>query len=209
MMLWPRIAISPTASAPSTVVPVVVDAASLDAPDRRRRSSRAARSRSGSAEAGDRRGLGQAVALEDLRRRTCSLNCLMTSTGSAAPPATATPQVARRSARRRRPRSSAPSRPQYIVGTPAKKVTFSCCISASAGSASKRGSSTSGAADGEAGVHAARSGRRSGTAAARTGGCRAGSASAPNRSVARQRVHHACCGGAARRPWAARSCPLV
>ena len=38
--------------------------------------------------------------------------------------------------------SSAPSRPQYIVGTPAKNVTPSCSISVSAGPASKRGSST-------------------------------------------------------------------
>ena len=41
---------------------------------------------------------------------------------------------------------SALTRPQYMVGTPAKKVTFSCCISESAMRASKRGSSTSVAA---------------------------------------------------------------
>ena len=36
----------------------------------------------------------------------------------------------------------APSRPQYIVGTPAKKVMFSSCISCSAGPASNLGSIT-------------------------------------------------------------------
>ena len=34
------------------------------------------------------------------------------------------------------------SRPQYIVGTPAKKLTFSASMSWSAASASKRGSIT-------------------------------------------------------------------
>jgi hypothetical protein len=70
---------------------------------------------------------------------------LWISTGSADPPETAIRMFLRSS-----PTSIAPpassrafSRPQYIVGTPAKWVTFSLSISASAAPGSKRGSITS------------------------------------------------------------------
>ena len=69
-------------------------------------------------------------------------NSLCTSTGSADPPATATRTWSATRFTSTPESSSAPSRPQYIVGTPAKKVTPSCSISVSAGPASKRGSST-------------------------------------------------------------------
>ena len=67
---------------------------------------------------------------------------LCTSTGSAEPPATATRRLAASSLTSTPESSRAPSRPQYIVGTPAKKVTLSLAIVFSAASASKRGSIT-------------------------------------------------------------------
>ncbi|OIQ74042.1 hypothetical protein GALL_443180 [mine drainage metagenome] len=66
---------------------------------------------------------------------------LWTSTGSAAPPETATRRffaIEEMST----PCSSAPSRAQYIVGTPAKNVTPAFSIRSSAVRASKRGSMT-------------------------------------------------------------------
>ena len=73
------------------------------------------------------------------KRRSKSL---CTSTGSADPPAAATRIVPASFFTSTPESSSAPSSPQYIVGTPAKKVTSSRSISASAGPASKRGSRT-------------------------------------------------------------------
>ena len=71
-----------------------------------------------------------------------SLNCRMISTGRLAPPETA---IRRFAAMRSTSTSSvrAPSRPQYIVGTPAKNVTFSFWSRARAFSASNLGSRTS------------------------------------------------------------------
>ena len=74
-----------------------------------------------------------------------SLKFLCTSTGSADPPAAATRRFAASfsTSTDRPPASfSAPSSPQYIVGTPAKKVMPSSCISCSAGPASNLGSIT-------------------------------------------------------------------
>ncbi len=68
-------------------------------------------------------------------------NSLWISTGSAEPPEAATRRfLAISSTWSFSP--SAPSRPQYIVGTPAKKVTFSLTSSSIAALGSKRGSST-------------------------------------------------------------------
>ena len=69
-------------------------------------------------------------------------NALCTSTGRLAPPATATRRLAASCLTSTSLSSSAPSSPQYIVGTPAKKVTSSFAISDSAGPASNRGSIT-------------------------------------------------------------------
>ena len=66
---------------------------------------------------------------------------LCTSTGRAEPPAAATRRLpASRSTSTES--SRAPSRPQYIVGTPAKNVTSSFAMAPSAALASKRGSIT-------------------------------------------------------------------
>ena len=71
-------------------------------------------------------------------------NALCTSTGSAEPPAAATRRLSLIFATSTVPPASfsAPSSPQYMVGTPAKKVMPSLCISSSAAPASKRGSIT-------------------------------------------------------------------
>jgi hypothetical protein len=65
----------------------------------------------------------------------------MISTGRLAPPHT---EIRRFAAIRSTSTSSvrAPSRPQYIVGTPAKKVMSSFCIRSTTCLASKRGTST-------------------------------------------------------------------
>ena len=68
---------------------------------------------------------------------------------------------------------SAPSSPQYIVGTPAKKVMLLVLHQLQRPRpASNRGSITTRAAVARAGRSGSRSGRRSGTAAARRGTCR-------------------------------------
>ena len=132
MMLWPRMAISPTSPC-GTSLPSLVDDLHLDALDRRADRARLALP-VGMVEAGDRRGLRQPVALEDLAPKASS-NPRMTSTGSAAPPDT----QRRRQETSKRSRSGWLSRAWYIVGTPSKIVTWSRWMISSALPASKRG----------------------------------------------------------------------
>ena len=119
--------------------PSLADHLDLDAPDRAGRSSRAA-GPVHPVERGDGAGLRQAVALQDGHAEPL-LERRITSTGSAAPPERR-PGGRRSSRCRTRPVSSQLSSAWYMVGTPAKKVTCSACISSSTVAASNRGSST-------------------------------------------------------------------
>ena len=151
MTLWPRMTISPT-SPGGDVVAVVVDDLHLDALDRRADRARLALA-VGVVERRHRRGLRQAVALEDLaaervleaahaprpaspRRRTRTRAGVEASTSS-------------------RSRRGAASR-EYIVGTPSKTVTSSRSMISSALPGSKRGISVSARAGAIAGVQPAR-----------------------------------------------------
>ena len=88
-----------------------------------------------------RAGCGRSAVPRASRTPKRSSNWWWTSTGSAAPPATATRRLAARVLTSTLS-SRALSRPQYIVGTPPKKVTDSRSIRPSAAAGSKRGSIT-------------------------------------------------------------------
>ena len=68
-----------------------------------------------------------------------ALNSRRISTGSEAPPETATSMFSAIFSTSTSPPSSAPRSPQYIVGTPAKKVMSSFCSRSTAACGSKRG----------------------------------------------------------------------
>ena len=80
-------------------------------------------------------------------------NSLCTSTGSAEPPAAATRRLAAISSTSTPESSRAPSRPQYIVGTPAKKVTLLLGHRLQRGVGLEARQHHDGAAVGEAAVH--------------------------------------------------------
>ena len=209
-MLWPLIAISPIASGPSSTSRPSSSgrSASSRRPGSARRSSRpAARSPYG-VKRRDRRGLRQAVALED-RDAEPLLELLVHLDRQRRAAGDGDPQVRRRSSSTSTSSSSsAPSRPQYIVGTPAKNVTLLALhqLPAPALGLEARQQHDACRRSANAGVLDARSGRTSGTAAARTGRCRGRRRRRRTARSPRQRVVAHVAVRAARRPWAGRWC---